>query len=49
MDVAQRFFLSTQSMLNVAPKQVTTDGHDSYPRSIRETLGPKVKHRCGAY
>src|SRR5688572_5043186 len=27
----------------------TTDGHDSYPRAIRETLGPKVKHRCSAY
>lgn len=31
------------------PTQVTTDGHDSYPREIRETLGPKVKHRCNAY
>src|SRR4051812_41584799 len=30
-------------------KQVTTDGHDSYPRAIREVLGPKVQHRCSAY
>ena len=32
-----------------SPKQITTDGHDSYPRAIRETLGPKVEHRCNAY
>ena len=49
MDAAQRFFRSAQSMVNSAPTQVTTDGHDSYPRAIRETLGPKVKHRCSAY
>ena len=36
-------------MVNSVPKQVTTDGHDSYPRAIRETLSPKVKHRCSAY
>src|SRR3954468_18122266 len=36
-------------MVNSVPKQVTTDGHDSYPRAIRETLGAKVKHRCSAY
>jgi hypothetical protein len=49
MDAAQRFFRSARSMSNVPPTQVTTDGHDSYPRAIRETLGPKVKHRCSAY
>jgi len=49
MDAAQRFFRSAQSMITAAPKQVTTDGHDSYPRAIRETLGPKVEHRCNAY
>ena len=49
MNAAQRFFRSARSMVNSAPKQVTTDGHDSYPRAIRETLGPKVKHRCSAY
>jgi transposase-like protein len=49
MDAAQRFFHSTQSMVNEAPRQVTTDGHDSYPRAIREVLGPKVQHRCSAY
>jgi putative transposase len=49
MDAAQRFFGSARSMVNSAPTQVTTDGHDSYPRAIRETLGRKVKHRCSAY
>jgi transposase-like protein len=28
---------------------VTTDGHDSYPRAIRETLGEAVTHRCNPY
>jgi putative transposase len=49
MDAAQRFFRSAHSMVKSAPKQVTTDGHDSYPRAIREVLGPNVEHRCSAY
>src|SRR5215218_4530585 len=49
MDAAQRFFRSARAMVNSVPTQVTTDGHDSYPRAIGETLGPKVKHRCSAY
>jgi putative transposase len=49
MNAAQRFFRSAQSMIDALPKQITSDGHDSYPRAIRETLGSKVKHRCSAY
>lgn len=49
MDAARGFFRSAQSMASRAPTQVTTDGHDSYPRAIRETLGRKVAHRCSAY
>jgi putative transposase len=49
MGAAQRFLRSAQSMVNSAPKQVTTDGHDSYPRAIRETLAPKLEHRCSGY
>src|SRR5262245_20182380 len=49
MEVAQRFSRSAQSMTSTAPKQVTTDGRDSYPRAVRETLGPSVQHRCNAY
>src|SRR4029453_4235492 len=29
--------------------QVTTDGHGSYPRAIRSTLGRRVAHRTSAY
>jgi len=32
-----------------APEQVTTDGHDAYPRALRETLGPGVRHRTSRY
>ncbi len=28
---------------------MTTDGHDSYPRAVRETLGPAVCHRTSRY
>src|SRR3982751_4190979 len=39
MAAAQRFFQKTLSVAQEAPQQVTTDGHDSYPRAIREILG----------
>ena len=32
-----------------APAQVTTDGHDAYPRAIRETLGHAAEHRTSRY
>jgi transposase-like protein len=48
MAAAQRFFRGTLSVVKRAARQVTTDGHDSYPRAIRETLGPTVEHRCSA-
>jgi hypothetical protein len=31
------------------PARVTTDGHDSYPRALRATLGTKVMHRHSRY
>jgi transposase-like protein len=49
MAAAQRFFRGTLSVVKRAARQVTTDGHDSYPRAIRETLGPTVEHRCSAF
>ena len=49
MAAAQRFLCSTLSVVNEVPKQVTSDGHDSYPRAIREVLGRNVEHRCSAY
>ncbi len=49
MAAAKPFFRSTLSVVNEAPEQVTTDGHDSYPRAIREVLSTQVNHRCSAY
>jgi len=45
MDAAKRFFACALKTVGEAPQKVTTDGHDSYPRAIRETLGPDVRHR----
>jgi transposase-like protein len=49
MAAAQAFFRSTKAVTGVTPDQVTTDGHSSYPRAIRSTLGPRVVHRTSAY
>jgi putative transposase len=49
MAAAQRFFRSAQTVAGRRPEQVTTDGHNSYPRAIAEVLGKKVKHRCSRY
>ena len=49
MAAAQRFFRKTLAVAEEAPQQVTTDGHDSYPRAIREVLGSNVEHRNNAY
>ncbi len=49
MDSAKRFFKAALEVAEQAPERVTTDGHDSYPRAIRETLGEHVRHRCNAY
>ncbi len=49
MAAAQRFFAQALDLAGQAPEQVTTDGHDAYPRAIRETLGPGVHHRTSRY
>ena len=36
-------------MVGHRPEQVTTDGHASYPRAIREIAGEGVEHRCSQY
>ncbi len=33
----------------ITPDRITTDGHDSYPRAIRTTLGEGVLHRDNQY
>jgi transposase-like protein len=49
MKAAQRFFRSARSIVGYAPDRVTTDGHNSYPRAIRSTLGRDVGHRTSSY
>jgi putative transposase len=49
MAAAQRFLRSAQTVAGRRPEQVTTDGHNSYPRAIAEVLGKKVKHRNSRY
>ncbi|GHP00492.1 IS6 family transposase [Reticulibacter mediterranei] len=49
MEAAKRFFMQALEVCGQAPERVTTDGHDSYPRAIRETLGSHVIHRCNPY
>jgi putative transposase len=49
MAAAQAFFRSARATTGVTPERVTTDGHGSYPRAIRSTLGRRVAHRTGAY
>jgi len=46
---AKRFFQQAVEVVGHGPERVTTDGHDSYPRAIRETLGSRVTHRCNHY
>ena len=49
MAAAQRFFAQALDRAGQAPERVTTDGHDAYPRAIRETLGAGVAHRTSRY
>ncbi len=49
MDVAQQFFRQAFALAEDTPEQVTTDGHDAYPRAIREILGDGVAHRTSRY
>src|SRR3712207_1895420 len=49
MPAAQAFFRSAKAATGMTPERVTTDGHGSYPRAIRSTLGRRVVHRTSAY
>jgi transposase-like protein len=49
MAAAKAFFRSAKSATGQLPDQVTTDGHGSYPRAIRSTLGQRVVHRTSAH
>src|SRR5437879_6458200 len=49
MEAAQRFFKQAIAVVGFVPDQVTTDGHSSYPRAIRETMSSNVEHRTSKY
>ncbi len=49
MEAAQLFFKHALAVVGHAPERVTTDGHVSYPRAVRETLGDQVQHRTNTY
>ncbi len=49
LEAAKQFFAKALAVVQKPPKRVTTDGHNAYPRAIRETLGKKVIHRCNPY
>ncbi len=49
MDAAQQFFRQAVGAVGHVPERVTTDGHDAYPRAIRETLSDTVTHRTSRY
>ena len=49
MEAAQQFFKQALAIVGSSPEQVTTDGHASYPRAVREILGDHVQHRTNKY
>ena len=49
MDAAKQFFKQAVAVVGHAPEHVTTDGHRSYPRAVRETIGHEVIHRTNVY
>ncbi len=49
MEAAKRFFKQAAAVVGHTPQRVMTDGHDSYPRAIRQTRGSDVLHRTNGY
>jgi putative transposase len=46
---AEAFFRSAWTVTGVTPDCITTDGHDVYPRAIRNVFGNRVTHRTNRY
>jgi putative transposase len=46
---AEAFFRSAWTVTGVTPERITTDGHDAYPRAIRNVFGDQVAHRTNRY
>jgi putative transposase len=49
LTAAEAFFRSAWTLTGVAPDRITTDGHDAYPRAIRNVFGNHVTHRTNRY
>ncbi len=49
MEAAKRFFKQVVAVVGHVPDQVTTDGHTSSPRAIRETMNSNIPHRTNKY
>jgi transposase-like protein len=49
MEAAQQLCKHALTVVGHTPERVTTDGHASYPRAVRETLGDQVLHRTNTY
>ena len=49
MAAAKHFFQQAVDVVGSVREQVTTDGHTSYPRAIREIMGSDVLHRKNKY
>jgi putative transposase len=46
---AEAFFHSAWTVTGVMADRITTDGHDAYPRAIRQVFGNRVVHRTNRY
>jgi transposase-like protein len=46
---AEAFFRAAWMTTGVIPERITTDGHDAYPRAIRNVFGDQVAHRTNRY
>ena len=45
LTAAEACFRSAWAVTGVTPDRITTDGHDAYPRAIRQVFGDQVMHR----
>jgi transposase-like protein len=46
---AEAFFRSAWTVTGMIPDRITTDGHDAYPRAIRNVFGDRVLHRTNRH
>jgi putative transposase len=49
LTAAEAFFRSAWTVTGEMPDRITTDGHDAYPRAIRNVFGNQVTHRTNRY